>query len=236
MTGNFLKPESAGYGWGWFVVLIYYLGGLAKAGLAGRIPDTAYISLYLLCIPLVLVVYFPLRKIFIEKRKFSQEIWINSLVAGMVTFVISFLLVFLVLIFFRVIGYQSVEQNDAAIIETFHLDPHAIAAIGYCDAARELDRKLGPNGTPTDAEIDQYFGYFKKALDEARQADIESMNNNYKDSGDHFKNEFMKGIELMLEAHQAGDQNKIDVGDNLLKAFSVWWQANVYAKYKEHIK
>ena len=67
---------------------------------------------------------------------------------------------------------------------------HVSKAIDYANKATAIINKGGAYEIVSQSDIDAIIGYYKKALQEAEQADIESMNRHYQGFGDHFKDRF----------------------------------------------
>ena len=104
---------------------------------------------------------------------------------------------------------------------------HVISAIEFNNQAKFIinkDSRKYP--AMTSAETARLFECFSKALAEAKQADIDLMNNHYPGFGSHFQLEFIKGIELILEGHQTKKQAVSVSGQVLLNKWSAWYEQN----------
>lgn len=67
----------------------------------------------------------------------------------------------------------------------------------------------------------------KKALEEARLVDIEDLNLHYPDFGNHYRDEFIKGLELFIEGFEKNDNLKIIAGQLLDEKWGEWYEKNV---------
>jgi hypothetical protein len=107
------------------------------------------------------------------------------------------------------------------------LDSHINKAIDYVNkAATTIDKIEDPYQT-TRADREEVIGYYKKALAEAKKADIESMNHHYTGFGDHFRDEFIKGLELFIQGYEKHDEMTFDASQALLRKWKNWYQANM---------
>jgi hypothetical protein len=113
------------------------------------------------------------------------------------------------------------EQNSAA---------HVSAAIDYHNKAAEIENNAaggGVVGTISQAEWSAIISYDKKALEEAQQADISDMNRDYPGFGDHFQNEFIQGLRLVI--NNGDDWSTAPAffkGQILIDRFGNWYEAN----------
>jgi hypothetical protein len=104
---------------------------------------------------------------------------------------------------------------------------HVGKAIDYANKATAIINKGGPYQQISQADMEEIIGYYKKALAEAKEADIESMNKHYPGFGDHFRSEFMKGLELFLQSYEKGDMVASIASQALLDQWGNWYQANI---------
>jgi len=75
--------------------------------------------------------------------------------------------------------------------------------------------------------MDKILSYYEKALMYANKVDINKLNNIYNGLGKHFKNEFIKGISLKLEADKNADIPKSIKGSKLLNEWDNWYIDNM---------
>jgi hypothetical protein len=110
---------------------------------------------------------------------------------------------------------------------------HVIAAIGYHNSAAAIANKAGGTGavgTLSPADWKAIVGYDKKALGEAEQADISEMNSDYPGFGDHFKNEFIEGLRLIVaDGNDWANAPAFLRGQILVDRFGDWYEANANA-------
>jgi len=94
--------ENTGFGWGWLVLLGIEFSSLSRlidtfserSGAPGHRGE-AFLTFQLVCMPIIILVYFLIRKILIEKRKYGKSIWVNSLEAGAGAILVYMALTFL---------------------------------------------------------------------------------------------------------------------------------------------
>ncbi|HTV30320.1 MAG TPA: hypothetical protein VMF32_21395 [Xanthobacteraceae bacterium] len=78
---------------------------------------------------------------------------------------------------------------------------HLTAAINYHNRAAAIANKagdMGSIGTIPESDWQAIVSYDRKASNEAQQADIADMNRHYAGFGDHFRDEFIEGLKLIL--------------------------------------
>ncbi len=69
----------------------------------------------------------------------------------------------------------------------------------------------------------------KKALTEAKLVDIKDLNRHYPDFGNHYRDEFINGLELYIEGFEKNDTLKRLAGQMLDDKWGVWYEKNVDA-------
>jgi hypothetical protein len=72
-------------------------------------------------------------------------------------------------------------------------------------------------------------GYYRDALKEGRQADIQELNKFYAGLGDHFQNEFLTGLELYISGWDKKDWNALLRGQATMNLWGSWYNNNINA-------
>jgi hypothetical protein len=80
--------------------------------------------------------------------------------------------------------------------------------------------------TVSSDEMETIIELFRKALVEAKLADIKSMNKHYPDFGNHFNDEFIRGLELILEGYDKNEPMKHLEGQILEEKWGTWYENN----------
>jgi hypothetical protein len=70
---------------------------------------------------------------------------------------------------------------------------------------------------------------YKTALDHAEIVDISFLNKSHSKWGEHFRDEFIKGIKLFIQGHNDHDIQKSLEGQRLLQAWGEWFSKNISA-------
>ena len=104
---------------------------------------------------------------------------------------------------------------------------HVSKAINYSNKATAIRNKGGPYQQISQADMDSIVGYYKKALQEAKKADIEAMNKHCPGFGDHFKKEFTGGLELFIKSYETGDPMSSIASQAMLDQWGNWFSANI---------
>ena len=112
--------------------------------------------------------------------------------------------------------------------ESYGSISHLNKAIDYLSKSTEIINKSAhyQSIAPAD-ERKEVIGCYKKALTEAKKVDIESTNQTYPGFGDHFRSEFIKGLELFIQSVETGDEMTFDASMALLSKWKNWYQANM---------
>ncbi len=78
-------------------------------------------------------------------------------------------------------------------------------------------------------DMDAIVELKKKALAEARLVDIDDLNRHYPDFGNHYRDEFIKGLELFIEGFEKNDSAKLLAGQMSDEMWGVWYEENIDA-------
>lgn len=153
---NFLTPKpdpdplakNTGFGWGWFVLIGYLGSGFSRVS---SLPPDAKVLIEIICLSIIAIIYFVIRKRIIEKRRYGNSIRIASFVAGIWSFLFGLLLLFLVSLLFLVTirntnnekALKELNTLGLAIVSTAEgLPPEEIEHIlKVRDQANEIYRK-----------------------------------------------------------------------------------------------
>jgi len=100
-------------------------------------------------------------------------------------------------------------------------------SIDLANQATIIANKAGASGKTTEDDIRAMVNYYKQALEEAHQVDIEKLNRDYAGFGDHYRDEFIRGIELFIEGFEQSDPEKFLAGQILLNRWEVWFYNNI---------
>jgi len=104
---------------------------------------------------------------------------------------------------------------------------HFSKAIAYSNKATVIINKGRPYQQISQTDIDTIIYYYKKALQEAEQADIASMNRHYVGFGDHFREEFIQGLHMFIKSHENSDAMLSITSQAMLDRWSNWYRANI---------
>ena len=104
---------------------------------------------------------------------------------------------------------------------------HVSKAIDYSNKATAIINNCGPYQLIAQSDMDAIIEHYKKALQEAKKADLESMNKHYLGFGDHFENEFIRGLELFIKSNEVGDPMSSIAAQAMLDRWGNWFSANI---------
>ncbi|MCL6741170.1 hypothetical protein LZ518_08505 [Sphingomonas sp. RB56-2] len=123
-----------------------------------------------------------------------------------------------------------IALNWSPLLPSKHSASHVIAALNYRNEAATIENKVcGPGVacTPSQEDWDAIYSYYERALSEARQADILDLNRQHPGFGDHFKNEFIEGLAMIVEAgNEPAKRSESIEGQILVHRFGDWFEAN----------
>jgi hypothetical protein len=107
---------------------------------------------------------------------------------------------------------------------------HVSAAINYHNEAAVIENKSCVTVVVcpiSAAEWSAIYDYDKSALGEAQHADIADMNKHYPGFGDHFRDEFIAGLKLIVEnGNDSANGPAFIRGQILVHRFGDWFVAN----------
>ena len=123
-----------------------------------------------------------------------------------------------------------IAANWSPLLSSKHSASHVIAAINYHNEEAAIANKSCASDAVcvmSPAEWNAVYSLDEKALSEARQADISDMNRHYPGFGDHFKNEFIEGLTLIVEdGNNPAKGPEFIKGQFLVHSFGDWLEAN----------
>jgi hypothetical protein len=144
-------------------------------------------------------------------------IYILRPVFKLINYFIPSLLGFIVLpllIYFMFISIpHKIDQNYVK---------HYIKSIDYVNESTDIQ-----NSRRTDqASMNMILNLLNNAFVESKSVDINLLNIHYKNLGNHYKNEFIKGLELVIMGYQESDSIKVINGYILLNNWGNWYTEN----------
>jgi len=104
---------------------------------------------------------------------------------------------------------------------------HVSKAIDYANKVTAIINKGGAYQQIPQKDIDAIIDYYKKALQEAEQADIASMNRHYPGFGDHFRDEFIQGLHMFISSHETSDAMLSFTSQAMLDRWGNWFSENI---------
>lgn len=87
--------------------------------------------------------------------------------------------------------------------------------------------KLLNASSATDQDLYDAIQYQQQALEVARLVDTEKLNEAYATFGDHYKSEFIAGLEVMINGYNNRDNNTFLEGQVILDQWGSWYEENI---------
>jgi len=104
---------------------------------------------------------------------------------------------------------------------------HLIKSIDYSNDAAKLSNRGKPFEPVDEAEVKRFIDLKRKALEEAKLVNIEGLNRDHPNFGNHYRDEFVRGLQLLIEGYEKQDNNKIFEASILLDRWGDWYTANL---------
>ena len=76
-------------------------------------------------------------------------------------------------------------------------------------------------------DIRAMTNYYKQALKEAHKVDIEKLNQHYAGFGNHYRDEFIRGVKLFVEGFEQENSKKFLESQILLDHWGTWYSNNI---------
>ncbi len=105
---------------------------------------------------------------------------------------------------------------------------HFKTSINLKNESTQMNNRLGDASITMDDELlQEIIDKNEQALEEAKKVDIGFLNNRLNGFGDHYKNEFIDGLELMVSGFKNDDQEMFIKGQVLLDNWGEWYSNNM---------
>lgn len=104
---------------------------------------------------------------------------------------------------------------------------HFKASISYSNEAAKISNGGQAYEIVDHSTIEKMLSYKKQALAEASAVDINALNQRLEGFGDHYKNEFIKGLKTHIEGFKNNDPDKFLKGQILLDQWGIWYSKNI---------
>lgn len=100
-------------------------------------------------------------------------------------------------------------------------------SIDLANQATRISNSGGAYEEIAENDIKAMAEYYKQALSKAHQVDIKKLNSDYLGFGDHYRDEFIKGVDLFVEGFERSDTEKFLQGQVLLDSWGKWFSNNI---------
>ena len=104
---------------------------------------------------------------------------------------------------------------------------HFKKSLEYAVKSTEITNKRGDlyiKGDDSDMKLQ--IDFQRKALKEAEKVDIEKLNKDHPNLGNHFRDEYMKGLHLYLKGYDEKRNEDLKEGQILFDNWGIWFIAN----------
>ena len=104
---------------------------------------------------------------------------------------------------------------------------HFKKSIGYSNEGTKLNYQGQIFSSQNENEIKKYIDLKRKALEEGKLVDIGKLNGDHPNFGNHFHDEYLKGLQLLIDGYQKQQNQYIIQAQVLLDNWSDWYSANL---------
>jgi len=123
----------------------------------------------------------------------------------------------IILIPIYVFGNSSLNQNIN----------HFIASIDFSNKASTIINQNEHISTLEKESMEKMMSFIRQALMEAKQVEIKMLNQTLDGFGDHFNDEFIKGLEILIDGYETNDSDKFLQGQILDDKWGTWYSKNI---------
>ena len=117
-----------------------------------------------------------------------------------------------------VFGKKSVNSENAI---------HLKQSIDYANNASRISNSMNAFDTFGIKEMTSIIDNYRKALSESQQVEINTLNERLSGFGKHYQNEFINGLNLIIEGFDENNQQKSFKGQVLLDNWGNWYSENL---------
>ncbi len=103
---------------------------------------------------------------------------------------------------------------------------HYSKSINFANQATKISNTGEAYQQISEGEMGAMTDNYQLALAEARQVDTNKLNSMYSGLGDHYKNEFIAGIEMFINGFEKSDSDQFLQGQMLLSRWGDWYNQN----------
>ncbi len=76
-------------------------------------------------------------------------------------------------------------------------------------------------------ESEKLIYYYQQSLNEAKQVDINLLNDRYPEWGSRYKDQYIKGMELIIKGHKDVDPINSMNGQQLVGTWKIWFNNHI---------
>ncbi|MDD4991515.1 MAG: hypothetical protein PHR83_04700 [Paludibacter sp.] len=108
-----------------------------------------------------------------------------------------------------------------------NIKEHFNKSMEFSNEATKLRNQGQSFSTINDKEMEKFIFLNRKALEEALLIDIEKLNNIHPNFGNHFRDEYIKGLQLLSEGYDKHQNQELIQAQILLNNWGDWYSANL---------
>ncbi|MDO9464548.1 MAG: hypothetical protein Q7J67_04540 [bacterium] len=102
-----------------------------------------------------------------------------------------------------------------------------VATIESANLASRVVNRGSAFSVMSESDVDELMRHYRVALAHAEEVDIDFLNQKYDGWGDHFENEFLAGLRLVVEGNGKADATISLAGQKLIDSWGDWFNQNM---------
>ena len=112
---------------------------------------------------------------------------------------------------------------------------HLFKSIIISNQAYEILKNLPPHKRLSDEDTHKMITLWEKAMEEAEKVDVDNINRYIPEFSKHYKEEFIKGLHLLIDGYKNSNDGKKLQGAFLMDSWGIWNNKNhnIYRKIKK---
>jgi len=103
---------------------------------------------------------------------------------------------------------------------------HLINSINYANSTAELDNQRESFSIIENNEMKKSIEFYKKAFEEGKLVNIDMLNKDHPNFGNHFRDDYLKGLQLLIDGYEKKIDRAYLQGQILLEKWGTWYSAN----------
>ena len=131
----------------------------------------------------------------------------------------------------RYLKYAYPEYYATLPNRKYSSGEHFRMSLNFAEEASKLNNQWNNGGQVLtdleDEDVIKWIDFNRKALYEAKFVDIEKLNSYHPNYGNHFRDEYIKGLQLIIDGYDNDKYQQLFQGQILVNSWVEWFNANI---------